>query len=221
MQTTKSLNRECALRYLSWLNAQHYADSTQTSYCRVALRLCRFIKNKTLREVTPMDIGDFLTKTLPPKWSDGHVLYQLGALRGFFDFLYLGGIVDNVAPRFLRARTPVRKLPKTLTQSQMKKLITASDNREIAHWSKCSIRQAVASARSRQFELSALTSEDAAFPLPRSAKSAWFISVRQRRERFANTWGGTRLVTFSRHHSDTKGLPYLFPSAMDRQLARL
>lgn len=75
-----------------------------------------------------MDIGDFLTKTLPPKWSDGHILHQLGALRGFFDFLYLGGIVDNVAPRFLRARTPVRKLPKTLTQSQMRKFIATADN---------------------------------------------------------------------------------------------
>jgi integrase/recombinase XerD len=92
------------------------------------LRLCHFLKNKPLRDVTAMDIGDFLTKTLPPTWSDGHVLHQLGALRGFFDFLYLGGIVDNVAPRFLRARTPVRKLPKTLTQSQIKKLIATTDN---------------------------------------------------------------------------------------------
>jgi site-specific recombinase XerD len=115
-------------RFRRWLNAQHYAIGTQTSYCRIALKLCRFIGNRPLRGVTPIDIGDFLTKTLPPRWSDGHVLYQLGALRGFFDFLYLGGIVDNVAPRFLKARTPMRKLPKTLTQSQMKKLIATADN---------------------------------------------------------------------------------------------
>jgi site-specific recombinase XerD len=75
-----------------------------------------------------MDIGDFLTHTLPPKWSDDHVTHQLGALRCFFDFLYLGGIVDSVAPRFLRTRTRIRKLPKTLTQFQIKKLIAATDN---------------------------------------------------------------------------------------------
>jgi len=126
--TNKSLNRECVARFRRWLNAQHYAISTQNSYCRIALRLCRFIGSHSLRDVTPMGIADFLTKTLPPRWSDGHVLHQLGALRGFFDFLYLGGIVDSVAPRFLKARTPVRKLPRTLTQSQMKKLIATADN---------------------------------------------------------------------------------------------
>jgi len=75
-----------------------------------------------------MDIGDFLTQTLPPKWSDDHVTHQLGALRSFFDFLYLGGIVDSVAPRFLRARARVHKLPKPLTQSQVKRLIAATEN---------------------------------------------------------------------------------------------
>jgi site-specific recombinase XerD len=126
--TNKHVNRELVARFRRWLNAQHYAVSTQNSYCRIATRLCGFIGNKPLRDVTPMGIGDFLTKTLPPTWSDGHVLRQLGALRGFFDFLYLGGIVDSVAPRFLKARTPVRKLPKTLTQSQMKRLIATADN---------------------------------------------------------------------------------------------
>jgi site-specific recombinase XerD len=81
-----------------------------------------------MRDVTPMVVGDFLTETLPPKWSDDHVSHQLGALRCFFDFLYLGGIVDSVAPRFLRARARARQLPKTLTQSQIKRLIAATDN---------------------------------------------------------------------------------------------
>ncbi len=127
-QTVIRLNRECVYRFRRWLNVQHYALSTQNSYARVALRLCRFIGNRPLQNVTPMDIGDFLTKTLPPTWTDGHILHQLGALRDFFDFLYLGGVVDSVAPRFLKARTPVRKLPKTLTQSQMKKLIATANN---------------------------------------------------------------------------------------------
>jgi site-specific recombinase XerD len=81
-----------------------------------------------MRDVTPMVVGDFITQTLPPKWSDDYVSYRLCALRCFFDFLYLGGIVDNVAPRFLRARARVHKIPKTLTQSQVKKLIAATSN---------------------------------------------------------------------------------------------
>jgi integrase/recombinase XerD len=126
--TTKNLNREFAFRFRRWLIVQHYALSTQESYCRIVLRLCRYLGNKVMRDVTPMVIGDFLAATLPPKWSDDHVSHQLGALRCFFDFLYLGGIVDKVAPRFLRARSHVRKLPKTLRPAQIRKLIAATDN---------------------------------------------------------------------------------------------
>jgi site-specific recombinase XerD len=126
--TNKSLNREFAFRFRRWLSIQHYALSTEEAYCRIVIGLCRYLGNKAMRDVTPMVIGDFLTQTLPPKWSDDHVSYQLCALRCFFDFLYLGGIVDSVAPRFLRARARVRKLPKTLTQSQVKRLIAATHN---------------------------------------------------------------------------------------------
>ena len=79
-----------------------------------------------LRHVTPMDIGDFITQNLPRHWSDVHVSHQLGALRCFFDFLYMGGIVDSVAPRFLRSRGRIKKLPRTLTQAQVKKLLRAA-----------------------------------------------------------------------------------------------
>src|SRR5436305_11594081 len=79
-----------------------------------------------MREVNPMDIGDFITNNLPLHWSDVHVSHQLGALRCFFDFLYMGGIVDSVAPRFLRSRGRIKKLPRTLTQAQVKKLLRAA-----------------------------------------------------------------------------------------------
>lgn len=125
---TKSLNRKFVFRFRRWLTVQHYALSTVTHYCGTALRLCRFIGDRRLRDVTAMDISDFLSSKLPPQWSDGHISHQLQALRCFFDFLYLGGIVDAVAPRFLRARTPERRLPKTLTQARTKKLIGAADN---------------------------------------------------------------------------------------------
>jgi site-specific recombinase XerD len=126
--TNKKLNLEFAFRFRRWLIVQHYALSTHEAYCRIVLSLCRFLGNKAMRDVTPLIIGDFLTLTLPPEWSDDHVSHQLCALRCFFDFLYLGGVVDSVAPRFLRARARVRKLPKTLTQSQIKRLIAATDN---------------------------------------------------------------------------------------------
>jgi len=129
----KQLNLEMAERFRAWLAAQKYSLSTLERYHRIACKLCHFIGGKALSVVTPMDIGDFLTKTLPDRWADSYISDHLGPLRSFFDFLYLGGIVDSVAPRFLKARARSKPLPRALTQPQIRKLIrTASHPRDRA-----------------------------------------------------------------------------------------
>lgn len=45
------------------------------------------------------------------------------ALRSFFDFLYMGGVVNAVAPRFIRPRRVTTKLPKVLTVLQVRRLL--------------------------------------------------------------------------------------------------
>jgi site-specific recombinase XerD len=70
-----------------------------------------------------MHIGEFLTHSLPHDWGDSYVNDQLCPLRSFFDFLYLGGVVDSVAPRFLKARPRTKPLPRAPTEMQVKKLI--------------------------------------------------------------------------------------------------
>lgn len=132
-QSVRTLNLEMAERFRAWLGAQKYATSTQQRYHRVARKLCEFIGQKALAKVTPMDVGDFLTKTLPDRWQDSYIADHLGPLRSFFDFLYLGGVVDSVAPRFLKTRARVKRLPRTLTEPQVAKLIrTASHPRDRA-----------------------------------------------------------------------------------------
>jgi site-specific recombinase XerD len=122
-----------ASRFCEWLRAQKYAASTVDRYYKIACKLCCFIGPKGLAVVTPMDIGDFLTKTLPDRWQDSYIADHLGPLRSFFDFLYLGGVVDSVAPRFLKARARIKPLPRALTQTQVKKLIrTATHPRDRA-----------------------------------------------------------------------------------------
>jgi site-specific recombinase XerD len=129
----KRLNLEMAERFRAWLAAQKYSPFTVERYHRIARKLCQFVGAKGLASVTPMDIGDFLTNTLPARWHDNYISDQLGALRSFFDFLYLGGVVDSVAPRFLKARARSKPLPRALTQAQVRKLIrTASHPRDRA-----------------------------------------------------------------------------------------
>ena len=126
-------NKQMAQRFRAWLAAQKYAASTQDRYYRIAQKLCSYIGSRPLSSVTPMDIGDFLTQTLPDRWADSYIADRLGPLRSFFDFLYLGGVVDNVAPRFLKARARMKPLPRALTEAQVRKLIrTATHPRDRA-----------------------------------------------------------------------------------------
>lgn len=117
-----------AERFRRWLAAQKYAPSTQERYCRIARKLCEHIGPRALASVTPMDIGDFLTQSLPLRWSDQYISDALGCLRSFFDFLYLGGVVDSVAPRFLKTRARAKPLPRALTEAQVRKLIRAAED---------------------------------------------------------------------------------------------
>ncbi len=122
------VNLEMANRFRRWLDAQRYMPSTVASYYRKAARLCIHIGDKPLRKVTPLDIADFLAREKQPSWSGGFVSDWLIGLRRFFDFLYFGGIVDRVAPRFLKARPRMRKLPTVLTKNQVRSLISAAKN---------------------------------------------------------------------------------------------
>lgn len=121
-----SLNLEMASRFRQWLLMQKYSRSTIDRYHRIACKLCHFIGRKPLSAVNAIDIADFLKHTLPDRWADSYISDQLGPLRSFFDFLYLGGVVDSVAPRFLKARARSRSLPRALTQAQVRKLIQAA-----------------------------------------------------------------------------------------------
>jgi len=122
------LNLELASRFRRWLNAQRYSLSTQTAYHHKATKLCVYIGNRPLRNLKPLDIADFISHHQPPDSSDEVVSSWLCALRCFFDFLYFGGIVDSVAPRFLKARPRVRKLPEVLTKCRVRRLISAAAN---------------------------------------------------------------------------------------------
>ena len=103
------------------------------SLCRIARKLCQDMGKKAPNSVTRMDVRDYLTRSLPSHWGDNYISDQLCALRSFFDFLYLGGVVDSVAPRFLKSRARMKALPRTLSRAQVKKLIcTAKHPRDRA-----------------------------------------------------------------------------------------
>jgi integrase/recombinase XerD len=124
MRSTAKVNHEMVVRFDRWLTAQNYLPSTVTKYCNLSHAFCDYLKNKPLREVVPIDVSDFITAKLPVSWTDALVNDRLACLRSFFDFLYLGGAVASVPPRFLHPRKVARKLPRVFTRDQVRKLLS-------------------------------------------------------------------------------------------------
>jgi integrase/recombinase XerD len=53
---------------------------------------------------------------------------HLWALRRFFDFLYMGGVVDAIAPRFVRSRRTKRAIPRVLGEGEVVRLIRSAES---------------------------------------------------------------------------------------------
>lgn len=121
-------NAEMVARFQQWLTAQKYVRSTVQKYCGISKRFCWFIASKPLREVTPLDVSDFVSSNVRHEWADSVVHGRLIALRAFFDFLYMGGAVSTVPPRFIRPRRVTKKLPRALTVAQVQRLLLKTSN---------------------------------------------------------------------------------------------
>jgi site-specific recombinase XerD len=123
MRSSAKVNHEMVARFRRWLTAQNYLRSTVNKYCNLSNAFCDYLKHKSLRQVVPLDVSDFITANLPLTWTDGLVNDRLACLRSFFDFLYMGGAVDSVPPRSLIPRKVTRKLPRIFTQDQVRRLL--------------------------------------------------------------------------------------------------
>jgi integrase/recombinase XerD len=124
--SSSQLNAEMVRRFQAWLNAQKYLPSTVTKYCNDCKKFCLFIGNKPMQEVIPLDVADYISTNLPRKWADNLVNSRLASLRTFFDFLYMGGVVNTVPPRYIRPRKVTKRLPLVLSQSQMATLLAGT-----------------------------------------------------------------------------------------------
>ena len=116
-------NLEMVDRFRKWLVAQKYLPNTVEKYCGTSKNLCEFIGSRSLRDVLPIDVSDFISSHVKPTWTDAVVNSRLAAIRTFYDFLYMGGVVDAVPPRYIRPRRVTAKIPHVLSQNQVRALL--------------------------------------------------------------------------------------------------
>lgn len=119
-------NAELAQRFNDWLTLEKYSKRTRLGYIYTVREFCKYLGRKRIHRATHFDIRRFLTSRLPQWSSATAVNRQLTALRTFFDFLCLGGVVDSTVPRLIKNRLRpygIKLLPRVLTPSEIDRLL--------------------------------------------------------------------------------------------------
>jgi integrase/recombinase XerC len=120
------LNHELATRFQRWLRIQEYTESTNVVYLRAIGSLCRFVGDAPVTEMTHLDVRDFLASIAQREVKRATIWQALNALRCFFDFLNMGGVVAWSPPRFVRLPRKEKAPYRVLSETQMRKLAAAT-----------------------------------------------------------------------------------------------
>ena len=128
MSPKRFANHELVRRYRDWLVCQRYSRTTREVYNRVVGKFLQSWGRRKFSQVRPLDIQEFMTESSRRDISREVVHRYLWALRSFFDFLCLRGVVDEVAPRLVRSRPAPRRLLRALSEANVRRLINAAAN---------------------------------------------------------------------------------------------
>lgn len=126
MRSYTRFNKGLAKKYDDWMVAMHYAKNTQHIYRKTIRRYVEFMGEKSIAHADHEDIRRYIARISEDGVTLSVVHKDLGTLRLFYDFLHLGGVVDYVAPRFVRLRRPWRNSPAPLSKSQVQRLLAAT-----------------------------------------------------------------------------------------------
>jgi integrase/recombinase XerD len=121
---TRKSNDELVSDFTRWLGLQGFSKSSKSCYSRVAGEFCGVIRSQKLRATTENDVLHYLALVAARALSAAYVARSLTALRTFFRFLYLGGVVQSMPPISVRWwQSTVRWLPHSLSEKQIERLI--------------------------------------------------------------------------------------------------
>jgi site-specific recombinase XerD len=128
MPSAKEFNTDLASRFARWLRVLGYSTNTNRYYSGSVESLCQFLKDIPATEVTHLDIRDFLASIAQGGLKQPTIWRAMCALRCFFDFLNMGGLINWSPPRFVRLRRQRRPVPRVLTEKQVSRLLSAASN---------------------------------------------------------------------------------------------
>jgi len=116
-----------------WQEVQGFAAETRYTANYAIKRYCKYLGDKPATRATHFDIQDHLYKLAKSGIAPATLATRLSSLRGFYDFLNMGGMVKWVAPRLVSLTRKLPKPPRVLTEEQVFRLIAkASTDHERA-----------------------------------------------------------------------------------------
>lgn len=125
-ETSRGLNEELARRSSRWLFALNYSPCVLSKYPRTVRRFSAFLYSRKVLKLTHFDVQESLAHSAAIGQTPTLIREQLYALRVFFDFLNLGGLVKWVPPRVVRMRPLQRHIPPVPTKGQIDKVLGAA-----------------------------------------------------------------------------------------------
>jgi len=126
MRSYARINRRLAKQYDRWMVAMHYVKHTQRIHRKTIQQYLKFMGKRSVAAANHISIRNFIARISEDGASLNTVYRALGVLRLFYDFLNLGGVVSYVPPRFLRLRRPWLIGPRALTESQVRRVLSAA-----------------------------------------------------------------------------------------------
>jgi len=133
MRSYTAFNEEVVKRYEEWLVVQHYRPRTKQFYRRIVRTFAEYLKDKSIASVTHLDVRSYIAHLSEQGATWATSFDNLQVLRRFYDFLHLGGLVSYVAPRLVKMRDAPRKIPRTLSEFEVRQFLAAACTlREIA-----------------------------------------------------------------------------------------
>jgi site-specific recombinase XerD len=128
MLSSIELNRELARRYERWLTVQRYSSETRRVYVRTVKDFSQYMNRRAVTNANHFDVREFLVTASQKGHATYTLKHELHALRIFFDFLNMGGLVPWVAPRFVKIQSPHPRMPHVLSEAQVRNLLEAASN---------------------------------------------------------------------------------------------
>lgn len=128
MPSATEFNASLVSRFTRWLRVLEYTDNTNRHYLGHIRSLCHYLDEVPATQVTHLDIRDFLAAIARKGVKQATIWRAMCALRCFFDFLNMGGLINWSPPRFVRLRQMRRVAPRVLTEKQVRALLSATRN---------------------------------------------------------------------------------------------